>query len=106
MPHHTVRYAVLGDAPDTLRLSDGAIGAGDDIEALAAVVAIPGFHALRHRAHALPGVVHSLHRGLHAGGVPKLERPHFPIEAGPHGAVHAGRIVGDLRQTIRDRKST
>src|ERR1017187_10638261 len=74
---------------------------GDDIEALAPVVAVPGFHALRHRAHALSGVVHSLHRGAHAGRIPQLKRPHFPVEAGPHGAVHAGRIVGDLRQTIR-----
>ena len=87
-------------------LGDRAVRAAVHVEALAAVsryqvVGAGRQQAFDNRAHRLAGRAHALHGRGHAGRIPELERPHLPVEPGPHGAVHAGGIVGDLRQAIR-----
>ena len=102
-----MRFAKVGDGGDPRRLEDRNILPAPGIEDLLARRLIPvpagrsgpkqrlriGNGGLARLAHAGDGV-----RNAHR--VPHLEGAEFPVEAGAHRAIDAGRLCGNLGQAV------
>ena len=90
-----VRFAKVRNGRDAGRLEHGYIFGTSRVEHLLAPIPVPGRGTGMNQ---LPGIRRD--GGVNTDRVPHFERPQFPVEAGAHGAVDAGRIFGDLGQAV------